>query len=197
MNATSSMSPADRLAEAEAEKVSIEIEQLKRPSYRRVSFWTGIVIPLVALTASIITGELTGFFDDQLESLKNQKTELKDQLEIAGTTAQLLNTNNTRLTKENVVLTQVKEQLEADARQLRDDAQAATKGLETVFKDLNKLVGEKGQLFSLVSETPMDDDQSKQELLNRLSQHLNSIRATGTHLDEVQKVLRKMNAASG
>ena len=197
MNATSSMSPADRLAEAEAEKVSIEIEQLKRPSYRRVSFWTGIVIPLVALTASIITGELTGFFDDQLESLKNQKTELKDQLEIAGTTAQLLNTNNTRLTKENVVLTQVKEQLEADARQLRDDAQAATKGLETVFKDLNKLVGEKGQLFSLVSETPMDDDQAKQELLNRLSQHLNSIRATGTHLDEVQKVLRKMNAASG
>ncbi len=97
MNATSRISAADRLAEAEAEKVGPEIEQLRRPSYKRVWFWTGIVIPLVALIASIITGELTGFFDEQLDSLKQQKRELQEMLEFANTTAQALAANNTRV----------------------------------------------------------------------------------------------------
>lgn len=224
MNATSSMSPSDRLAEAEAEKVSLEIELLRRPAYKRVPFWTGIVIPLVVFTASIITGELTGFFDDQLESLEQQKHDLQEQLDLVGTTAQALSANNASLMKENAVLTQGREQLEeektslnaqlsalnstiedhqitvrkleAETRQLGVDAEAATKGLETVFSDLNQLLGEKGQLFRLVVETPMDEA-AKQELRNRLGQHLDSIRATGSHLDEVRDVLRRMKATSG
>ena len=224
MNATSSMSPTDRLAEAEAEKVNLEIEQLRRPPYRRVSFWTGIVIPLVALTASIITGELTGFFDDQLASLEQQKLDLKQQLENVRGTAEVLSANNNRLKEENVVLTQGKDRLEeektslqtqlskldstivvqqdkvkkleAEARQLGTDAQAAARGLGTVFNDLDQLLGEKGQLYILVRETPMDES-AKQELLNRLGQHLGSIQATGTHLSEVRKVLRRMKAVSG
>ncbi len=217
------MSPADRLAEAEAEKVNLEIEQLRRPHYKRVSFWTGIVIPIVALTASIITGELTGFFDDQLQNLKNQKQDLEKQLDLAGTTAQALSANNANLLKENDALTQGRERLEeektylqaqvsklnstieehqvtvkkleAETRQLGVEAQAATEGLETVFGDLNQLLGEKGQLFRLVVETPMDEG-AKQELQNRLGQHLNSIRKTGTHLDGVRKVLRRMKDTS-
>lgn len=210
MNTTSSMSAADRLAEAEAEKVGLEIEQLRRPHYKRVSFWTGIVIPLVALTASIITGELTGFFDEQLGNLEQEKDDLQIQLENVRNTAQALSANNARLMEDKINLQtqlskldstidvqQVKvKKLEAETRKLGADALAATEGLETVFSDLDQLLGEKGQLFRLVVDTPMDET-TKQELRNRLRQHLDSIRATGIHLDEVRKVLRRMKAASG
>ena len=90
------MSPVDRLAEAEAEKVTLEIEQLRKPVYRRVPFWTGIVIPLVVLTASLVTGEVTGFFDEQLRELEQQKIDLQEQLNLAESTAQAVMANNMR-----------------------------------------------------------------------------------------------------
>lgn len=86
--------------------------------------------------------------------------------------------------------------LEAASRKLGAEALAATEVLRTVFSDLDKLPGEKGELYRLVVETAMDE-RAKQEFHERLGQHLDSIRATGIHLDEVRKVLRRMKAASG
>jgi len=152
MNAITEMNPADRLAEVEVEKIQLEIEQLKRPTYKKVAFWTGIVIPIVALAASLLTGVLTGFL--------------------------------------------MVERLEAQARQLDSDATAATEGLETVFIDLNELLGQKGALYNLVNNTQMDE-QSQQAFRDQLSDHLRSIQETEAHLRKVQEDLYKMRKISG
>lgn len=230
MNETRALSPTDRLAESEEEKVRIEIALLKRPAYKRIGFWTGIVVPLVALTASIITGELTGFFDDQLAKLKQEKRELRSQVELMNTSVQVLKANNASLNQEKEQvererdqLVQAKKDLEddkamlhgelsnlnaaiqahqatvkelkAEARQFGEDAQAATDELETLFHDLDRLLGEKGELYTLVEETPMDATR-KQELRDRLLQHLRTIQATQTHLIEVKAILERMKAAA-
>jgi len=196
MNAITEMNPADRLAEVEVEKIQLEIEQLKRPTYKKVAFWTGIVIPIVALAASLLTGVLTGFFDDQLTSLKVQKEQLQDQLQNATTTETYLSEKNSRLENDIELHQMMVERLEAQARQLDSDATAATEGLETVFIDLNELLGQKGALYNLVNNTQMDE-QSQQAFRDQLSDHLRSIQETEAHLRKVQEDLYKMRKISG
>lgn len=238
MNETHALNPTDRLAELEAEKVRIEIGQLNRPAHKRIAFWTGIIVPLVLGTGGLITGEITGFFDDQLAKLEQEKRELRNQVELMNTSVLVLSAHNESLQKEKEEVTRNRDQLvqektelvqaknalerdktklhgelsnlnaaiekhsatveklEAESSQLRNNAELATEELGSLFNDLGQLLGEKGELYILVEDTPMDETR-KQELRERLGQHLQTIRRTETHLIDVKEIMERIKTASG
>ncbi len=60
----------------EAEKLQLEINELRNPFYKRIDFWKAI-FPMLAIIATIIVTFCTGILDARMEILSSKKSKLE------------------------------------------------------------------------------------------------------------------------